>query len=100
MINTKEYLQLDEKERDKMRHKFISKAHKIYQKIVDPKMNETDKGKFVIVEPDTKSYFVGQTSTEALEQAKQKFPDKMFYLARVGFKSAYSFGGLRVKHKG
>jgi hypothetical protein len=99
MIKAEDYFKIDEKEREKMRHKFIVKAKKVYQKLIEPNLNETDFGKFVAVEPETKSYFIGITGREAIDKAEERFPDKSFYLARVGFKAAYSFGGLRVKHQ-
>ena len=99
MIKTEDYFKIDEKERDKMRHKFIVKAKKIYQSLIEPNLLENHIGKFVAVETDTKSYFIGLTGNEAIAEAEKRFPDKIFYLARVGFKAAYSFGGLRVNHQ-
>jgi hypothetical protein len=99
MIKAEDYFKIDEKERKKMRHRFIVKAKRIYKNIVEPGLNETDFGKFVAIEPDSKSYFIGITGREAIDKAEEQFPDKSFYLARVGFKAAYSFGGLRVNHQ-
>ncbi len=99
MIKVEDYFKIDEKERERLRHKFIVKAKKVYQNLIEPNLNETDFGKFIAIEPDTKSYFIGITGREAIDKAEQEFPDKSFYLARAGFKAAYSFGGLRVKHQ-
>ena len=99
MIKAEDYFKIDKKEREKSGRRLVSKGKKVYQTLVDPILSENDFGKFVAIEPDTKSYFIGKTGREALDQAEQKHPDKVFYLARVGFQAAYSFGGLRVNNQ-
>jgi hypothetical protein len=95
MIKAEDYFKIDEKEREKMRHKLIKKGQKFYQDIIEPTMTAADKGKFVVVEPENNAYFIGRTSLEAVEEAEKSFPNKYFYLVRVGFKSPVSLGGFR-----
>ncbi len=95
MIKAEDYFKIDEKERDKMRHKLVVKGEKFYRDFVEPKMSESDAGKYIVVEPENKAYFIGKTSIEAVEEAEKKYPNKYFYLVRVGFKTPFSLGGFR-----
>lgn len=47
-----------------------------------------DNGKFLAIEIETKKIYMGNTSGEALEQARGKHPGKLFYVVKVGFDSA------------
>jgi hypothetical protein len=95
MINAQEYFKIDQIERDKMRHNLIEKGDKFYQEFIEPKMKETDIGKFVVIEPDSKQYFIGTTSSEAFEKAEKNFPNKSFYLVKIGFRTPNKIGGFR-----
>ena len=50
-------------------------------------------GKFVAIEVDSGNYFIGDTSVEANKKARNKYPGKVFYLGRIGFRAAVSFKG-------
>lgn len=57
---------------------------KIYEKVkvnYDPK----DKGKFLAIDIDTGDVYLGSTSAEALELARQAHPNKVFYVVKIGF---------------
>jgi hypothetical protein len=95
MIKAEDYFKIDEKEREKMRHNLIETGNKFYQEIIAPKMDETDTGKFVVIEPESQQYFIGLTSHEAFEKAESSCPDKPFYLVKVGFRTPYKIGGFR-----
>ena len=51
------------------------------------------RGKFVVIEVDSGDYFIGDTSVEANKKARGKYPGKIFYLGRIGFRAAVSFKG-------
>ncbi len=57
------------------------------------------KGKFVAIEPDTGSYFLGKTGTEALLRARAALPNKLFFLARVGYPAATTIGGYGLRNR-
>ncbi|MCL0036194.1 hypothetical protein M1N47_02035 [Dehalococcoidia bacterium] len=42
---------------------------------------------------DSGDYFIRDTAMEADEKAKGKYPDKVFYFGRIGFRAAVSFKG-------
>lgn len=57
---------------------------KIYEQIkvnYDPK----EKGKFLAIDIDSKKAYLGNTSAEALESARQNHPNKVFYVVKIGF---------------
>ena len=57
---------------------------KIYEQIrvsYDPQ----EKGKFLAIDIDTKKAYLGNTSAEALELARQNHPNKVFYVTKIGF---------------
>lgn len=49
------------------------------------KQETKNKGCIACVEPETGDYFLGRTGVEAIRKAKEKYPDKTFYLLRVGY---------------
>lgn len=95
MIEANEYFQVLPEERDKERENFVEKARKFYENVIRQKLSVEENGKFIAVEPDSGDYFIGESGREAIEKAQTVYPDKVFYLARFGYKTAYSLGGLR-----
>lgn len=64
--------------------KIAEEGAKIYAQIkinYDPK----EKGKFLAIEIDSKKVYLGNTSAEALELARQNHPNKIFYVVKIGF---------------
>lgn len=60
---------------------------KIYDQIkvqYDPK----EKGKFLAIEIESKQAYLGTTSAEALELARESHPNKVFYVVKIGFEVA------------
>ena len=61
----------------------VDKGEKIYEEIksqYEPKEN----GKFLVIEVESKKVYFGNESAEAVLQAKKDFPDKVFYLVKIG----------------
>lgn len=57
---------------------------KIYGKIkvkYDPK----EKGKFLAIDIESKKAYLGNTSAEALESARSKHKNRIFYVVKIGF---------------
>lgn len=76
--------------------KAVSKrGDRIYQQIKD-KLEKDYKGKFIIIEPDSGEYFVGDDELELVKIASKKFPDKIFNMKKVGYRAA---GFLRKKRR-
>jgi len=67
---------------------------KIYRQIKS-QYEDTKRGKFLAIEIDSKDVFLGDTGGEAMELAEIKYPDKVFFVVKIGFdtiaKMAHSF---------
>ena len=67
---------------------------RVYQNISE-KIEKDHMGDFVAIEVESGKYFLGQTQIEAIEKAKKTFPEKIFYLMKVGFPAAVTFSGYQ-----
>jgi hypothetical protein len=56
----------------------------IYDKI-KANYDSKEKGKFLAIDIDSEEVYLGNTSTDALEFAKQAHPNKVFYVVKIGF---------------
>lgn len=55
-----------------------------------------EKGMIAVIVPETGEYFLGKTLTEALREAKEKYPGKIFYSIRIGYTFVHEHkGGMR-----
>jgi hypothetical protein len=63
------------------------KGAALYQEMKG-KYEPADNGKFLAIEVESKKPYIGNTSGEALEQARAENPGKLFYVVKVGFDSA------------
>jgi hypothetical protein len=48
-------------------------------------------GRFVAIEVESAEYFVGATLTEADAKARAQYPDRVFYVVRVGRPAVYTY---------
>ena len=68
------------------------------QRVLDAiqgRFEEKDYGKFVAVDVDSGEYFLGETAIDATREARAKHPGKLFFLGRIGCRTAYTFKGRR-----
>ena len=72
------------------KEQFAQKGEKIFRSIED-RLKPVHLGKVIAIEIESGNYFIGRTHSEAGYKAKRKFPDKIFYFARVGARAAVSF---------
>ena len=70
------------------------KGEEIYQKI-SKHIEKKRSGDFVAIEVESGKYFLGQTQMEAIEKAKKRFPQKVFYLMKIGFPAVVTFSGYQ-----
>lgn len=73
------------------------KSKAFYERKLKDLLEPAEKGKFVAIEPGTESYFVDKDGTKALLRAREAFPDKLFFLIRIGYEAAHSIGGYGYK---
>lgn len=48
-------------------------------------------GQYIVIDPISKDYFIGQRLAEALRTAMGKYPDRQFYSMKIGSQSAIVF---------
>ncbi|CAD6493243.1 MAG: hypothetical protein CHKLHMKO_00434 [Candidatus Argoarchaeum ethanivorans] len=73
----------------------IGEKGRVLFKRISEELKTDYRGKFVAIEVDSEDHFVGDTAIDADEKAKEKYPDKVFYLGRIGYRTAFSFHGRR-----
>jgi hypothetical protein len=73
--------------------KLADRSKALYERKLKELLEPSEKGKFVAIEPDSERYFVDADGTQALLQARRVFPDKLFFLMRIGYDAAHSVGG-------
>jgi len=64
------------------------KGEEIYEKKFRKHYEPSHNGKFLAIEVDSEEGFLGNTSIEATEEAKKKYPQKFFYIKKIGFSAA------------
>lgn len=79
------------------REVIIAQGQQVYDEELKSDLERQHLGRFVAIEPTSRSYFLGNTSAEALIAAHLAFPESRFYLVRIGFDAAHTIGG-HVKH--
>ena len=70
---------------DKAKFKKLAvKGRRVYEQIkgqFEPKEN----GKFLAIEVESKKVYFGNESVDAVMLAKKDFPNKVFYLVKIGY---------------
>lgn len=73
--------------------KIAEEGAKIYEAIrlqYEPAQN----GKFLAIDIESKNTYVGATSSEAVELARNAHPNKVFYVVKIGFSVAETLASL------
>ena len=53
-----------------------------------------EKGKIAVIEPASGEFFIATTVMLALRAAREKFPEAIFYVARIGYRTAQAHHGM------
>jgi len=70
-------------------HKALAaKARKIYYEQLKQTLEASSQGKFVAIEVNSGDYFLGSTPLEAINNGKQRYPEEIFHVMKVGYKAA------------
>lgn len=68
------------------------KSKKLYAEQLRGKLETSDHGKFVCIEPQSGEYFVGDTFDDAVNKAIDVYPDRLTHTLRVGHPAALHLG--------
>ncbi|MBU2545243.1 hypothetical protein KKC65_02220 [Patescibacteria group bacterium] len=63
--------------------KIAKDGSEIYQTI-KTQYEPDNNGKFLAIDIESKEVFLGETSSEAVELARTSYPDKVFYVVKIG----------------
>ena len=95
MVDANVWERIEELRRQKTSHSREEMSRLAWERYSEIKeeMEADHHGSFVMIEVDSGDYFVGSTSQDALQHALERYPEKAFYLIRIGYRTA---GKLRV----
>ncbi|OGY30990.1 MAG: hypothetical protein A3C02_00565 [Candidatus Andersenbacteria bacterium RIFCSPHIGHO2_02_FULL_45_11] len=75
-------------------HHIASEGRKIYDRIKEKYIAE--KGKFLAIDIESSDVFLGDSNSEAVEVAKNKYPDHVFYVVRIGYSAAERLASMAL----
>ena len=64
--------------------KIAEDGERIYDQI-KVKYDPQERGKFLAIDIESKDAYLGASSADALELARQQHPNKVFYVVKIGF---------------
>jgi hypothetical protein len=70
------------------------KAKQFYVEQLRERLESSDRGRFVCIEPESGDFFLGDTFDEAVNQAIDAHPDCLTHTLRVGHSAALHIGML------
>ncbi|MFC1759346.1 hypothetical protein ACFL2H_11375 [Planctomycetota bacterium] len=68
------------------------KSKKLYDERLREKLECSDHGKFVCIEPESGEYFVGETFDDAVNKAIDAYPNRLTHTLRVGHSATLHLG--------
>lgn len=69
------------------------RALEFYEQSLRTDLERDHFGEFIAIEPDSQSYFLGATFSEAVRAARRAYPDRITYTKRIGHEFAVQIGG-------
>jgi len=72
------------------KEEFARRGEEIYEKIKSI-VEDEHKGEIVAIEIETGEYFIASSVIRAVKKAKEKYPSKMFYIKRIGYRATHTF---------
>ena len=67
----------------------------LYDAQIREKVETEHRNKFLVVDVNTGDYEIDSVAVAAMQKAKEKNPNGVFYLIRIGHRTAYHMGGWR-----
>ena len=68
------------------------RAKAIYEEQLRLKLEEQGHGKFVAIEPESGTFFLGESYSEAVMAARKDHPERISFVIRVGYEAAIHIG--------
>jgi hypothetical protein len=80
--------------------KLVEGGQRFYHEHLREALEPEHVGRYVAIEPDSGRYFLGDTGTQALLDARQAQPERLFYFGRVGHAAAASVSSIYALRTG
>ncbi len=78
-----------------MKNQVVESGKKYYDEHLKQILEPEHNGEFVTIDYESGQYFVGKTDGEAVHKGKSAMPDKVLFLAKIGFEAVHKIGGFR-----
>ncbi|MEX1112522.1 MAG: hypothetical protein WEC84_03595 [Candidatus Andersenbacteria bacterium] len=73
--------------------KIAAEGARIYEQIKG-RYESDHKGEFLAINIDTGEEFLGSTNSEAVEKAREKYPETIFYVVRIGYSATETLAAM------
>jgi hypothetical protein len=70
------------------------KALAIYEDKLKGELEAAHRDDFVAVEPESGDYFLGKTLSEAIQAAREAYPERLPFALRIGHKTTVELGAF------
>ncbi len=70
-------------------HQLSEEGKRIYEESKE-NLEAEHKGDYLVIEVESGNYFIGETIEEAGKKARKEYPDKVFYLIRIGYPGVFN----------
>jgi hypothetical protein len=74
------------------KEEFARRGDEIYERVVRPRLEADDLGKFVVIDIETSDFEIDADELAASDRLLARNPEAQVWLARVGSRYAYRFG--------
>ena len=76
---------------DYTKKEICARGEEIYQEQIKPLVEPQEKGKFVVIDIESEDYEIAPEHMAATRRLKERRPDSVRYLGRIGYPSAFHF---------
>ena len=67
-------------------------AQSIYERVLKARLEATNPGDFVAIDPESGDYFLGKTLSAAIQSARAAHPGRLPFALRVGHRTTVELG--------
>ena len=70
----------------------VQSAKELYERDLRDRLEANHRGEFVAIEPESRSYYLGETFVAAALAAREAHPDRKPFIIRIGDEAAFHLG--------
>ena len=76
---------------DYTKEEIVARGKEIYREQIQSLVEPQEKGKFVVIDIESGDYEIDQEHMTATRRLRERHPDSVRYLGRIGYPSAFHF---------